>query len=102
MVAQSLGMGLEEIVATAEVVIRCSIGNLAGPLVLRVRGLGIDGYGLASGQVNHHVRAQSLAIRRGDHHLGIEVHMLQQPRGFDDVLELRLTPGPTNLVVAQG
>ena len=42
-----------------------------------------------------------MPIHVGDDHLGVEIHMLQKPRGFHDVPQLRLAPRATHLVVAQ-
>ena len=42
-----------------------------------------------------------MPIHVGDDHLGVEIHMLQKPRGFHNVPQLCLAPRATHLVVAQ-
>ena len=101
MVAQRLGMGLEQLVAAGQVLDGGGLRDLAGTLVIRIRHLGIDRNRFAAGQMHHHIGALDVAVRIGDHHLRIEIHMLQQAGRFHDIAQLRLAPRATHLVVSQ-
>ena len=51
--------------------------------------------------MDDHIRTLRATVRISDDHLRIEIHMFQQPGGFHDIPQLRLTPRAAYLVVAQ-
>ena len=94
-------MGSQQVVTTIQLLGARGLGNLTSPLIVGIRHLGINRNGLATGQMHHHIRPEHTTVGIGHHHLGVKVNVLQQSRGLHNILQLRLAPGTTNLIVAQ-
>ena len=101
MLAHRLGMRMQQFRLSCQLLRRGGVRNFTRFLIVGIWGLRIDRNGFAARHVDDHIRTLRATVRIGDDHLRIEIHMFQQPGGFHDIPQLRLTPRAAHLVVAQ-